>query len=1542
MGRSHIELNLRARGADRASNEIDVERHLPDGQTLTGRLNLSDSRPPLEMLAGLLQQLGWMEDQRRIIDALAMNRAVHVRVCVDDARLLDLPWEELPVGGRLLGSCAHLYFTWSDANAGPPPEATATAGRVLLVSLGEGLPSAAQRRAIAQVRAGAGLSFEPETDALDQPAVADLVAALALAEAAQRTVAVLHLLAHLGPDGNLPFADGPCTGARLADALAPFTRSLRLVVLAICGEPSHPLSEIALPLHRSGLPCVVSGWSPLPAGAISQLTQSLYDALLSPTRPSSLEDALAIARRDLRSSPWQRAATFLRRLAFSSGDTRPFALRPYQALRRFDPIHHSLYFGRDAEADELTTSVTSLISEAQPRLMVVEGASGVGKASLISAGLLPRLIRRHDRRWLSTRMVPGVDPHAALDAALLYRPPNPAEGDLPLRWLLVVAHLEELFTHVTDSPEGRWSRDRFVRRLWSLASDPDGVAVVICTLRTGFRARCGELWLDAGRRFDQLFRPAMTRHHQFVPEMSASQLEAIIHGPLQVVGLQLDDGLDRHLLEDALRTPSVLPALTHTLDQLWLRRSGQRLTLEAYWAIGGVESALERHADAIIDALSAEDRQIARRMLVRLVHAPGETSSATHLRRPLDLLRREIGAAPAPFSRTATCLVDAALLVADVHQGRATLEIAHEALIRHWTRLAEWLSEDARRRLELERLARWQREGVPLEGSRLGFAVEVSRRYPDELPPSLERFIKRAVQTDDEASQQRLVREAGEAEERRRLEREAAYARDRARLEHAAHSETTLALAWLRECESPGDLPGWEEAVLNRWWRPCCPILLSFDPARATCLCPDPDGERLFVGLSDGTVQIVALDTGALLSTLRGHASAITAVATSPDGQHVASGCAAGKIRLWDPVTGHSVAALVMDAAIGRLAFSSTRLAAGLADGTIAVWDPRTGQLCWRRDGPAGEGPLVALGISPEGSRIAAARRDILIRDSRDGRWIGGLKTDNAKPASSLAFISGELPGARLAVRFGSRLVIWDTLDGSARWIGVAAGRGLVAVDEALLLGDSQGVVRLDPDDGRVQTSLETPPPRDLIPLGPDLLILHGDDRIRRWIAELDSAPSPEVSSARSLALTDGLLSIVTESTLLVWAEGELTRFTHPLGDGLLTASPSARHVWRAGSSGVHLWSPGSPAQEIRTTPTSAVTLSATGARALLVDTTGHLVVCTPEGAVLKTLETSPAIACAISDNHVATMGSVGTIRVWAIPSGAATAVSEGPPDPAPVMGFVGETTLAVGARSGSISLHDVRTGAEQKLLHRHTAPICALASASDLLVSGDVTGRIILWDVRAGDALAILGPLDSAVDTLALADDRVAALSAGRLHSWRLPIARMREALSLTVSPQERREALLTWMWCATHYSPTPEARRLILGTDAAEASARNARRTLERHRSSPTEAPAPAPEPPDPVKPALTLVLPFPESRDDTEDLEEPPSERPNAPALVLVLPELDSAQDELGEEEDPFDPPTEAGGPAPGSPLHEVELPTETVVPEGPTDDGDGPTR
>src|SRR5215468_4508620 len=379
---------------------------------------------------------------------------------------------------------------------------------------------------------------------------------------------------------------------------------------------------------------------------------------------------------------------------------------PYLGLNAFDEARGHLFFGRDALVAKLVQQL------AEHRLVALVGPSGAGKSSLAFAGLMRGLRQGAlpGQAWrILPPMVPGEAPRAALASRLAA-----GDGDAPL--VLVVDQFEELFTMCESEDE----RAGFVADLVALVSAPLPPHRVVLTVRSDFESFVA--------RHPALYERYAAGRVAVTPP-SAAELRQAIEGPAALVGLKFEAGVIDRLLQELLGEPAGLPLLQFTLLRLWEERHRNRVTAAAYDRVGGGRQALARTADAIYDAMLPEDQTTARRIFLMVGLAIDDRHEATRTR----VARArffEHGDDPGRVERVLERLLQARLLRQTVAEQAAEprVEVAHEALVRNWPRLAEWLQEAQTSLAERRRFEAKAREWVRLGRGKSALMDEVELR----------------------------------------------------------------------------------------------------------------------------------------------------------------------------------------------------------------------------------------------------------------------------------------------------------------------------------------------------------------------------------------------------------------------------------------------------------------------------------------------------------------------------------------------------------------------------------------------------------------------------------------------------------------------------------------------------------------------------------------------------------------------------------------------------------------------------------------------
>jgi WD40 repeat protein len=1135
-----------------------------------------------------------------------------------------------------------------------------------------------------------------------------------------------------------------------------------------------------------------------------------------------LKEAYAAARARLEQLAME--ATGLSLAALARGvEPPPYDARcPFPGLAPFREDSQAFFFGREGEVEALVEWLA-----ANPCLALI-GPSGSGKSSLIRAGLMPALQRLRPGLRVAW-CTPGEMPLANLCFAIEQQRQEAAAAGVPDAPIAVlVDQLEELFTLCASEEE----RQAFIAHLVTLPQHH----LTVLAMRSDFVGECGN--------YQQLNNLVIPNVEQIGP-LSADALRSAIEHQAAAVGLRFEAGLTERLLGDVRDEPGAMPLLQHALHELWRRRRGRWLRAAEYQAIGGVQQSIAHTADEIYKSADAKTRARMRDIFVRLtrIDQDGDEEERRDMRQRVSFAElvpdgADVGEIMALVDR----LVSSRLVVMGaVHagpideaagadaRGSVQVEVAHEALIRHWPRLRTWLSED-RSALLLRAAIRhdlhdWIKRGCEPDGLLRGGKLQEAERLLHE-PRSLLNadecnYIAASIHERDqtlakiEADRRAALETAKQLseEQRARAEEGARFTARQQRLlrflrvlavvaalacvvagvlffharaqevsandaKQAANDQLATAEATIATLEAQRDSIQAEVATVEAVHQRERFVAASeydfsqgnHERALAYAL------RALELNPSDPTSQRLlaqAADAPGVRLRLDGHLNVVNAVALNPNRPIGLSGGEDGAVILWNLATG-----ALMDryngkktSAVTAAAFAphGDTFAVGRSDGSIALHTMTQ----VKSFEPSEIYAVTDLAFGADGATLLSAHRNGVVRI-----W------DLATMESSALRLSGHSgPVNALAVDKLGAVVASAGEDGTVRIWDLASGA------ELLRLGGS--------------TSGSLAAPFRSLALAPDgsrLFVGDDDGQISIWETAEPAAP---VATLRGH--TGGVLDLVLDT----------------LNNRLISAS------W---DGTVRAWDLGSR-REIRrfvghSSRVRSISINASGSQILsgsedgsvrLWDVNDHS---EAARASIPNVVTEVAVARDGQTYYTAERG--GKARIW---SGALSS-QRGLFEAESVAGLALSSDGRLGAiatSGGDIVIWDAlaEPPVERDRLRGDGSPLTSLALSHDgkRVVSGAANGTVALWDVASGVELARYALRGRSINQVlfVLGGSRVAIAASDRIgRVWDPELNKVRvsftaqqgQILSLAVSPDGRNIASGSmdrsiWLWRAVDGEP-------------------------------------------------------------------------------------------------------------------------------------------
>ncbi len=1220
----------------------------------------------------------------------------------------------------------------------------------------------------------------------------------------------------LDEDGNAFLSDfgiardvvGPATEA-LPDTDTVSGSILTLSPEQVLGSPATPLSD----LYCLGLVVyqALVGRSPLEGKSPDQQRDLVVEDLLPPltaSRPGLSPAISAVLARATANDPAQRFAAVTEladafREAVSVRAAEPIVrevmngpLRnPYKGLSAFSEFDNRDFFGRDALVEQLIAR----LQETGPshRLLAVVGPSGSGKSSVVLAGLLPALrcgALPGSDQWFVVTMIPGANPLRELGLALRQVAVDwPANAEAWLRdredgllelvatcWpdtgqqiVIVMDQLEELYTQAADPAEA----DQFLRLLNAAVHADDSSVRVILTLRADF--------YDRPLLHPDFSRPLRERTEIILP-MTNPELLAAISQPAQQAGGHIAPDVAAAIIEEVSQQPGALPGLQYALTEMFATANNGQVDWAVYEAIGGVSGAVAQRAETVYRQLDVAGQETARQLFLRLVTlgGDGDGGAPAATRRRVLLSELETLDNDQPSENEEATTIDTVLdafgghrlltFDRDLDTRAPTVELAHEALLEEWPRLAEWLNEsrdDIRLQQRLSTAAaEWQATGQPVGLLASGMHLAQYETLLNGASLALTAEEQAFVRASQASRGERMERERRQRLLVRRLGIGATIA--------AVVAIILAALAWqsrstaVRQAEVNHSLvlasAAQEIAAQGETDRALAVALAAVDIDEPP---PEAIADLANVAYGPGT-----------RARLLGHSAAVRTVALSPDGQAALSGscattdatdsCRAGELIRWDLANREEVARWTAHS--GWVTASAwdptgTWLTTGGADGVLAFWSTED-----NTPGPhieAHEGPISAIVFSPDGALAASASADgtLALVDVASGALLHRLEGHDGAVLDVAFSPDGETLASGGA---DSTVILWDaqtgmllqTLEGHRSYIfGVA----FVEDGASLLSGSNDLSFRLwDVASGEVKRVRESGDKAGGMAVSADgRTVAHyvdfltyvwdvtsWDDPHRRLYGHQDFIHDMDISADGALALSAG-----NDGSVLVW------ELSSSAGVQQIPLGYSATGVGVTPDGQTLLSSGWSDTVDVRDATTFEIVRSLSGQ--VGVAAPGALAV-SPDGRYV-------AVGSGEFDEDTAE----GSLLVWEIASGDLTCDLKGHGNRLRSVAFGPDSNILLAGAQGDSDIHktilwDVSACSQLQLMDGDddAAGMAVSRDGRMGLVSSAFFERMTLWNLTTGEAIRIFpAPGEVLLDAGFGPDDATVLASAlsGVIFEW-------------------------------------------------------------------------------------------------------------------------------------------------------------------------------
>ncbi|GCA74180.1 protein TolB [Microcystis aeruginosa NIES-2520] len=1109
---------------------------------------------------------------------------------------------------------------------------------------------------------------------------------------------------------------------------------------------------------------------------------------------------------------------------------------PYLGLRKFEEGDKDKFFGRDNWIIELTDYLN------QKNVLLLLGASGSGKSSLVQAGLIPKLKDNFGaNRLVNLTFVPDVNPFESFYGCLLGNRYTQSQAKLAQAvkedtlikvveglknnsdlWFIFIDQFEELFTRTPKT-----ERDIFIKSLIKLIENNNSLVKIVMTMRADFLDKLSP-YPSLGKIHDQ--------YSKMLTDMDESELRLAIAEPAARNGVIFEKGLINQIIADFYEQAGSLPLLQYTLDLLWQKNHIQERVLnnKIYQEIGGVTGALEKQADKIYSQFNEQQRKTAEEIFLELISLEGEKAVSRRADKSSfeqEEMQREV----------LYQLIDNRLLVSKGEDGKATVEVAHEELLRCWQVLQDLIREkeeiivlrsrlyaDAKQWDDLQKQDAVKASSELWGGSKLAKIVEFQKNnsLPNLDTVAIE-FIKASISQAERQKNEKI----------RTARRIAAVS-----LVAVVVSSSLGLMAWQKTQQAELNLANargfsswslfvqgkdldafvlaikagktlqkqhkYDKEVMNTlqallYWKSERNRLEGHD-FWVNSVNFSLDGKTLVSGSWDNTIKLWNVETGQEIRTLKGHDGLVFSVNFSPDGKTLVSGSWDKTIKLWNVETGQEIRTLKgHGGTVKSVNFSpdGKTLVSGSGDNTIKLWNVETGTEIRTLTGH--NGPVNSVNFSPNGKTLVS------------GSWDKTIKLWNVETGQEIRTLKGHDHWVT-SVNFSpdGKTLVSGSEDKTIKLWNVETGTEIRTLTGHNSLVNS---VNFSPN-GKTLVSGSNDKTIKLwdVETGKEILTLKGHDNA---VWSVNFSPDGKTLVSGSYDNTIKLWNVETGKLWNVETGQEIrTLKGHDNRVNSVNFSPDGKTlVSGSADKTIKLWNV-ETGQEIRTLKghdsfVRSVNFSRDGKTLVSGSDDKTIKLWNVEtGQEIRTLKGPDWVVTSVNfspDGKTLVSGSADkTIKLWNVETGEKLHTFEGHNGPVYSVNFSPDgKTLVSGSADNTIKLWNVETGQEIRTLKGHDGLVFSVNFSPDgkTLVSGSGDNTIKLWDVETGEEIRTLKGHDGFVFSVNFSPDGKTLVSG----SWDNTIK-----LWNVETGQEIR-TLKGYDWVVTSVNFSPDGKTLVSGSD-------------------------------------------------------------------------------------------------------------------------------